>query len=209
MHDHETALLLFVVDENRLGALSLILQQGFLIKADTGCSLSSFLMNRLGLSPDYIREKIQTIFLDGSPVDDLDSTIIKDGSHLALSAAMPGLVGAAMRRGGFYSTLRNSITYKEAGKQLTLKEGTVHIKLFNLLMTDLGPHLLREGVLVQTSDLSIFLATRSESFWAGCRGIFLNEQPIDKDSLLKANGLAKYKMTYLIIQCSTRIIHHG
>jgi len=100
VNGHGEADLNLIMDENHLNTLSIILQQGFLLKAQVGCSMKRFLIEGIGLSPEYIAERIQTIFLDGSPVDDLDSAIIKDGSHLALSAAMPGLVGAAMRRGG-------------------------------------------------------------------------------------------------------------
>ena len=34
--------------------------------------------------------------LDGKPVDDIGSSFLHDGSTLALSAAMPGLVGATL-----------------------------------------------------------------------------------------------------------------
>ena len=68
-----------------------LLQKGIIVRARSGCSLTAFLREQAEAAPETI-EKIQSIFLDGSPVDDLDRTIIKDGSILALSAAMPGLV---------------------------------------------------------------------------------------------------------------------
>jgi hypothetical protein len=200
MHDQGEARLFLIMLEDRLSTLFLILQQGFFLKAHVGCSLNMFLIEQIGLSPEYIVEKIQTIFIDGSPVDDLNAAIIKDGSNLALSSAMPGLVGAAMRRGGVYSALRNSITYQETGNPCVLKEGTVHMKLFNLLMNDLGPHLLKKGILVRSMDLADFLSKRSEAFWTGCRNIFLNEKSLSIDQLRKGNPLSRYGMIYLSVR---------
>jgi hypothetical protein len=200
MHDQEEARLCLVMAEDRVSALFLILQQGFFLKAYVGCSLNMFLTEQIGLSPEYIMEKIQTIFLDGRPVDDLNGAIIKDGASLALSAAMPGLVGAAMRRGGIYSTLRDSITYQETDHPYVLKEGVVHIKLFNLLMKDLGPHFLKTGVFIPSSALADYLSKRSEAFWLGCKHIFLNEKPLARDVLLKGNCLSQYGIIHLSVK---------
>jgi hypothetical protein len=83
-----------------------LLQQGFAVKVQAGCSVKTLLCEQLGLSPEYLEERIQTIFLDGRPVDDVNSAIIEDGSTLALSAAMPGLAGATLRKGGYYAPMR-------------------------------------------------------------------------------------------------------
>ena len=61
--------------------------------------------------------------LDGKPVDDIGAALVQDGSTLALSAAMPGLVGATLRRGGAYSSFRSAITYHETGERLRAGEG--------------------------------------------------------------------------------------
>src|SRR3989304_1732354 len=123
--------LCFMIDDTRTSEFFQLLQRGFMLKAQVGCSIKRFLCEQVGLSPEYIAEKIQTVFLDGRPVDDLDSAIIKDGARLALSAAMPGLVGATMRRGGIYSSFRNTITHRETGARYAIGEGFVHLKLFN------------------------------------------------------------------------------
>jgi hypothetical protein len=200
MHDQGEARLCLVMAESRMTPLFLILQQGFLLRVHVGCSLNMFLTEQIGLSPEYIMEKIQTIFLDGRPVDDLHGAIIKDGSSVALSAAMPGLVGAAMRRGGIYSTLRDSITYQETGNQGVLREGTVHIKLFNLLMKDLGPRFLKQGILLPVSDFADFISKRSEAFWLGCKCILLNEKFLARDLLLKEECLSQYAMVHLSVR---------
>jgi len=69
-----------------------------------------------------VKHDIKVLFLDYSPVDDLDAAIIKDGAILALSAAMPGLVGAAMRKDGL-SWMRTSITYHEQGGGMITEKG--------------------------------------------------------------------------------------
>jgi hypothetical protein len=189
-----------VIDENQLHHLFLILQSGFFLKIEVGCSLKTFLVGEIGLSPEFIEERIQTIFLDGQPVDDLDSAIIKDGSSLALSSAMPGLVGAAMRRGGFYGALRSSITYRETGEPDMAHEGTVRIKLYNLLMKELGALFLMKGIYMFSSDLAGFLSNQPESFWMGCRSILLDDEPLSKDGLLQGNSLSHHEMTYLTVQ---------
>lgn len=192
--------LCLVIDENQLHNLFLILQSGFFMKIQVGCSLKTFLMERIGLSPEFIEDKIQTIFLDGQPVDDLDSAIVRDGSSLALSSAMPGLVGAAMRRGGFYGALRSTITYKEKGGPDMVHEGTVQIKLYNLLMKELGALFLMKGIHLFSSDLAGFLSNQPESFWMACRGISLDDEPLSVNDLLKVSGLSQHETTYLTVR---------
>lgn len=195
--------LCLVIDENQLHHLFLILQSGFFLKIQVGCSLKTFLMGEIGLSPEFIEERIQTIFLDGQVVDDLDSAIIKDGSSLALSSAMPGLVGAAMRRGGFYGALRSSITYREKEKTDMAHEGTVQMKLYNLLMKELGALFLMKGIYISSSDLAGFLSNQPETFWMGCKGILLDDEPLSMDVLLKGKGLSQHEMTYLSVRTET------
>lgn len=187
------------IDENQLHHLFLILQSGFFLKIQVGCTLKTFLMVEIGLNQEFIEERIQTIFLDGQVVDDLGSAIIKDGSSLALSSAMPGLVGAAMRRGGFYGALRSSITYREKGQPDQLHDGTVQIKLYNLLMADLGPLFFRKGIYVSSSFLYDFLSKQPESFWMGCKCIILNEKPITKDMLLRSENRFHPEHTFLFL----------
>ncbi|HAM49625.1 MAG TPA: hypothetical protein DCP92_02610 [Nitrospiraceae bacterium] len=170
-----------------------------MIRAHVGCSINTFLHEQIGASQEYIQDRIRTVFLDGKPVDDLDSAIIKNKSRLTLSAAMPGLVGATMRRGGVYSTLRSAITYREGSKHSTTGEGFVQLKLFNLVMEELGPSLLRRDILLKSSDLADFLKEQPQDFWQGCGGIFLNGKPVDPDLLRKGDLLIQYERINLSI----------
>jgi len=168
----------FVVDEPLISHFFVLFQQGVMVRSHVGQSLATYLQEEIGASPATI-EKIQSVILDGKPVDDLNSTWIKDGSILALSAAMPGLVGATLRRGGAYSLFRSAITYCETGQKCYSGEGFVRIKLFNLLMAELGPNLLRKGIILRSEEFLGFTAEQSKDFWEGCRRITLDGKQVD------------------------------
>jgi hypothetical protein len=181
--------LAFAVDETLVSCFYALLQQGVMIRCRTGCSVGAFLREQIRARNETI-EKIQSIILDGKPVDDLETARIKDGSTLALSAAMPGLVGATLRRGGAYSSFRSAITYHETEAACEPGEGVVKIKIFNLLMSDLGRDLLKKGVIVSAADVRNFIAQQSYDFWQGCRRITLDSAPVASETLREAAWLS-------------------
>lgn len=139
-----------------------LLQRGVIIEGTIGRSIRSFLYDRLQLSPDFVDDCIQTIFLDGRPVDDLDATYIADGCTLALSSAMPGLVGATMRRGGYYASLRAQISCKpEAAEGSVPVRGAITLKLFNFVAARLGRALFQDGVFLTKRDIESLLGRKS------------------------------------------------
>lgn len=129
-----------------------ILQKGVTVPAVTGCTLRSLLCDQFGIPADYVTDRITTIFLDNRPVDDLDHTIVQQGSRVTLSAAMPGLVGATMRRGGFYAALRQGISHAVDDEAVAGRSGTVRVKLFNLLLAELGPLILSRGLVLERDE---------------------------------------------------------
>jgi len=133
-----------------------LLQKGFMVKARVGVSVQTFLGDHAGLSPEYLRDRVKTIFLDGKSVDDLDKTLIPDGSRLALSAALPGLAGAVLRRGSPFAGLRSRVGEGEKDLPGKPEEGFVYLKLFNLLLPELGPVFLRKGILIPREDFQEF-----------------------------------------------------
>jgi hypothetical protein len=126
------------------------------LKCQVGVNVISLLCEELGLSGQYVSKRISTIFLDGKCVDNIDSAIVKEGSTLALSAAMPGLAGATLRRGGVYGSMRSSITHRE-NDPAREETGLCSIKLFNLLIPELGPVFLQRGILIKPGNLENFL----------------------------------------------------
>ncbi len=147
--------------------------------------MRELLQRQLGLSADYIEQRVQTIFLDGKAVDNIDTAVVRNGSTLALSAAMPGLAGVTLRRGGAYASMRSQISHEKTPVPDNVKDGELVMKLFNLVARDLGSMFLEKGVWIKGKNLQGFLQRAPDSFWAGCRAAELNGQPLEIDSLAK------------------------
>ncbi len=127
------------------------------------------------------------MFLDGRPVDDVDSAIIRSGSRLALSAAMPGLAGATLRKGGFYAGLRSGISFRGETKPPSKGQGKMVLKLFNRVAEELGPNLLEKGVWIKGRELGHFLLRQSDDFRAGCEALRVDGDKADLDKLSHIN----------------------
>jgi hypothetical protein len=134
-----------------LGRFSALLQDGVTVPALTGTSVAAFLTGELGVPPEQVAARISTVFLDGAVVDSLEGATLREGSVLALSAAMPGLVGATLRRGGFYASMRAGITCSDDAPAQAPTAGTIRLKLFNLLIAELGPAVLAHGILIDAA----------------------------------------------------------
>ncbi len=161
-----------------------LLQSGFRVEGNVGCSVRAFLCEHHGVvTPDYLEKRIQTIFLDGKPVDNVDTAIVGDGETLSLSAALPGLVGAVMRRGGYYAPMRDQISYKRETTSATQKPGKVFIKLFNLPLRELGPMFLEHGILVSGNTLHEILKSHADDFRKGLRSALVDGRNFDPDGL--------------------------
>ena len=172
---------------DKIPQLFQLLQQGLMVRVQAGCSVRAMLCQQLGLSPEFVEERIKTIFLDGKPVDDIDSTIIKEGSTLALSAALPGLAGATLRRGGAFASLRSQITHPKDVASVAQQEGFVILKLFNLVMEELGPSLLEHGVFIKKEIIKDFLRNLPGDFWAGGQAPKVDGEEIEVDELIQMN----------------------
>ena len=158
-----------------LGRLAPRFQQGLWVRAAAGASVRSFLEDGLGVDPEYVRSRITTVFLDGSVVDDLEAAHLHEGARLALSAAMPGLVGATLRKGGYYAAMRAAITLgpeREAGAG-GAPVVPVQVKLFNLLIEELGPVLLAHGIGLPRAEAVAALGDRAARLPVGPHGVWL------------------------------------
>lgn len=177
----------FAVDRKFFSAFVPLLQGGIKLKVRVGCSLN-VLFGELGLKPEYVKERVKTVFLDGKPVDDLDAAYIQNGSTVTLSAAMPGLAGATLRRGGFFAVLRSQITHGAEEMPLPESEGYIFLKLFNLLIAELGPLFLQRGFYMSRQDFKGFLANLPEEFWKGCRQARAGGIELQVDQIRSLNG---------------------
>jgi hypothetical protein len=159
-----------------------LLQNGFYVILNTN-NLMDTLCQTCGLDAEQVQGRIQTLFLNGKPVDDMVNTKVHDGDCLALSAAMPGLVGATMRSGGVLAGFRHSISHRTTERQTEKGGGVVSIKLFNLLIKEMGPRFLRQGILIRMEDLEALLKSSAQIQWNDCLEAELNSRRIEIDTL--------------------------
>lgn len=144
----------FHAPDDALPAFRPLFQQGVGITIQIGTSLEDLLCCQWKIDRDYVMNRISTLFLDSKPVDDLPAAVVHDGATLALSGAMPGLIGATMRRGGVLASFRNGITYCETSEGDGGGSGRITLKLFNLLIDELGPQFLARGIWVPRTRLA-------------------------------------------------------
>lgn len=179
--------IIFNLKGQRLSYFLPLIQTGVQIEAEFGIPVKSFLLTLPGVNAEYIENRINTVFLDGEVLDDLDKTYISNGAELSLSASMPGLAGATLRMGGSLATLRKEITYSEKKEKGQTGQGFVTIKLFNLIIKDLGQGLLKKGVYIKQDQLKDLLKDGSGEFAADLENITLNDQEMTLQELSGMN----------------------
>lgn len=140
-----------------------VLQAGIVLQAHAGDTLGVFLDKLPGFTREYIINEIQTIFLNGTAIDDLETPLAGDNPVLALSAAMPGLAGAIFRKNSFHAALRTTLEEKDSSCR-DHRPIHVHLKLFNSIARDRGADLLATGVCIKASSLLNFFSTSPPLF---------------------------------------------
>ncbi len=190
LHFHKDAISLFFP----------LLQKGFYLEIITN-NLQNMLCRTCGLDPAAVNDRIQTIFLNGKPVDDTATANVQDGDCLALSAAMPGLVGATMRSGGLLAGLRYAISHQPIDAHPSPQGGVFSIKLFNLLIKEIGPRFLQQGILIGVDDFRNLQTALSTLDWKACQAAELNAQTIHVDTLAamkwsSGSGFIHLKVTF-------------
>ena len=141
-----------IVDDALKSRFFPLFRKGIQVEIENGLSLAELFREQWEIPAEYIQQRISSVFLDFHPVDDLENTRVADGMVLALSSAMPGLVGAVMRRGLSLSSLRQSITYSEKTFFTSHHNGIITVKLFNLLVEELSVIFFRMGFRVTIED---------------------------------------------------------
>ncbi|MFN2354040.1 MAG: hypothetical protein ABR512_05905 [Desulfopila sp.] len=133
-----------------------LLQSGIRLKSFTGSSIGKFLTSLPELDAEYLSERVQTIFIDGSAVDDLEKCFTGPTHVVALSAAMPGLAGAIFRRNSLFAALRSAAeNQKKSSEEET--EIEIRLKLFNMIALEKGPALLQQGGIFSGEVLAGFV----------------------------------------------------
>ncbi|MCP3951649.1 MAG: hypothetical protein GY697_05440 [Desulfobacterales bacterium] len=152
--------------------------EGVTLPITTGGTLMETVCEQLGVDAEYFEARIQTIFLNFKAVDDPQEARVSEGAIIALSAAMPGLVGATMRRGGTYAALRSSISFAETGGNIEHRKGRITLKLLNMVGRELGPVFLANGVYLAGEQLADFLARSNCDLKQGCREAVLDDKTV-------------------------------
>jgi hypothetical protein len=183
------------VKPNLLPLFFQLLGHGYSADVQTGVSVKELLCGQLGIHEDYLARRIQSVFLNGKVVDDVASAVVHDGATLALSGAMPGLVGAILRSGGFYAAMRSQISHGNARQSADRKTGKITLKLLNLIVKELGPTFLQQGVWIKGQELAEFMERNSAVLEKGCLACESNGQALSFKSLQKP-GL-KTEMVFL------------
>lgn len=166
----------------------LLTGSGFRIQARLGCSVRQLLCGQLGIRHSYLDHRIQTIFLNGRVVDDPDAAMVAPGSTIALSAALPGIAGAVLRKKSRYAPMRSRLSYADSNSDLGPEiEGDVILKLFNLLQRELGPQFLRCGIRIPGRALGDLLKRRWDAFRAGIIEVEESGEKVAPSALLDAN----------------------
>jgi hypothetical protein len=83
---------------------------------------------------------------------------------------MPGLAGATLRKGGFYSAMRATLSHRENQEQKEREVGFITIRVFNILLNELAPVLLAFGVHLRKDDFNDFVKGLSIEEWEHFRG---------------------------------------
>jgi hypothetical protein len=144
------------------------------VHAQVGCSIHNLLHDQLNIDEQLLERHVQTVFLDGKAVDNLHQSIIEDGCTLSLSGALPGLVGAAFRKSGFYASLREAVSFHGMEKGQGPRLGSLTVKLFNLTGPAIGPFFLKYGIEVAGSDLEAVFQTCAEPLFESLRRVEIN-----------------------------------
>lgn len=139
------------------------LQKGFFLNGVSGMSVRGFLHEALRFDDAYIEGSVRTIFLNNSPVDDIDQTHLSNGDCMALGSAMPGLVGIVMGRDNPYKSFRSDISARDGEQEAARKPIRISVKLFSSLAVDTRDAVLGRGVSLDAGMLADFLEDKTDS----------------------------------------------
>ena len=187
------------INHNMVSAFFWFLEKGVKKEIEVADDIKTMLSDQLNVSADYIDNRIKTMFLDGRPVDNVNSTIINDGSTLALSAAMPGLAGATFRRSENTEPSQSTIDEKKEIKKSNQQNGIIIIKLFNLVLRELGPAFLKSGVLVSEVELTNFLLRQSEKLFKACNSVKIDGHTTTIDALTQIDIVDNSELLLLYV----------
>ncbi len=143
------------IDSRVVQDLLYVMQSGIYVPCAQTVSVEGFLLHNLGLDAVLLATQVQTVMLNSRVVDRMHEAMLVPGSRLALSAAMPGLVGATLRSGGLLANLRSGITFTAAGGAAapSAEPFVFELHLYNSLIPLLAPLLCAYGFFALKSKI--------------------------------------------------------
>jgi hypothetical protein len=172
--------------------------EGVGFETRTGIPLASFLCEQLGIAPDYLDQRVQTIFVNARAVDRVEQIQIGPGDVIALSAAMPGLAGATLRKGGLLAGFRKDISHVDDTKSSGAAHKTmVTLKLFNLVAREMGAQLLQQGVWIKGKRVEPFFEQIEKAPLTATPALLWNNRPESVERLrerIQADGLIHLRL---------------
>lgn len=182
-----------MVDKARLPVFYEILTAGFAVSVPSGKSVRMVLTTHIGLDAQYVEARIHTVFLNGRTVDDFDDATVAAGDVLALSSAMPGLVGAVFRRQSPLAKMRGPGISRAAFSE-GRSSGEITLKLFNQVAKNLGPDFLTAGIRVSATYLRRFLAAHPELALKAIRVNEVKHDARDLPEILNVEACARLRV---------------
>ena len=190
---------LFVAQEQDFSRFTTFLQSGIYLSKVQGTRIGSLLLDLPGFTEQYIKRRVQTIFVNGLPADSLEQQLFGDEAVVAISAAMPGLAGAIFRKDGVHASLRTKTAANLSGEATSDQIIQICLKLFNMIAVEKGNRILADGCIVKAPTLGKFLAFRP-SLLETISKIVINGRDSDPRGLTEI--LAMNKLIRLTIGCS-------
>lgn len=152
--------IVLVVETEVLIKFTTLLQNGIYLEVKQGETIGGLLTALPGFTEEYVSQRVQTIFLNGLPADDLQQRLFGTEAVIALSAAMPGLAGAIFRKDGVHASLRTETAPNLSEINQVAQPMTIRLKLFNMIAMERGARILGDGCVIMASALGKFLACR-------------------------------------------------
>jgi hypothetical protein len=151
--------------------------QGFQLSATPGATIRRVLLERAAIPAPYLDTVVQSVFHNGRAVDDDRRVRVGADSIIALSAAMPGLVGAVFRKNSPVAGMR-TFDYPNPAPQAP-GPGEIHLilKFFNQVNTDLGPIFLKRGIRLPGAIGQDFFHHYQERLAKTCRQVWIDGSP--------------------------------
>jgi hypothetical protein len=188
-----------LVDTEALSKYTTMLQSGIYVEVDQGTTIGELLFSLPGFSEEYVKTRVETIFLNGLPADNLQQQLFGKKAVIAISAAMPGLAGAIFRKDGIHASLRTTTAGKLSSVNAPEAPITIRLKLFNMISKDRGEQLFSNSCVVSAKSLIQFLGYRLP-LAAAIQKTYIDDIIIDTEKL--QDNLLTEKMIQLTIRDS-------